>query len=603
MPVRPKAMLRPSLASTLPEELVDLVCWFVLEFSDEGEHQTVKTLCSLCLTARCFLPSAHRALFDDPTRALALRDWESSQAFLRTLLKRPELGRAVKHLDRLVDVHDSRVSDYEDLDESCTFEVWCLSLLRLCPNIESLAIYPYAPEVDWPSELAKLPRLSSLAIRPRRFGDGEPYEIDLDKYYDTLLAIDLNRFTSLRLDGIDEMAPPPRRVTIPTPHLSLGPRYLDIPLTYEDLLLDIESVRVIVIEPCDELEGLATWLPATVESLAYRPTWSRARARDFDCDRYPQLCYPLVGHAHFSALKTVVLEFVVFTFEYFADLVDKAPNLEIIDLTDSAWHSCEWHEGPREAETRLCGILNRLPHLKRLRLGFLALRARFGTMRQTYGYCRKRGIEFHWRPTMGPEPSEPLGEAEDAAQTVEESVGPDGAVPALVADHRFPLAIVWRDDMGVSGSKADEDDALDPFGHEMTVSEPPTPPMFDYEAERDAWEARALALAEVPRAPDVVLPYERASSASPDPSADIPPGEGRDYLSSPPASQRRFEPGYEALDLVDEEDDEPWLEWQDRADIAEADRQWREWSGPQGKGIDWNVEADWGGSNVCIQAC
>ncbi|GAA5996117.1 uncharacterized protein JCM10292_007404 [Rhodotorula paludigena] len=599
MPVRPKAILRPNLASTLPEELVDLVCSFVLEFSDK---EMVETLCSLCLTARSFLPSAHRALFDDPTRALALRDWESSQVFLRTLLKRPELGRAVKHLDRLVDVHDSRISDDDNLDESCTFEVWCLSLLRLCPNIESLAIYPYAPEVDWPDELANLGRLSSLAIRPRRFCDGELYEVDLDWYSDTLSKIDLNSIASLRLDFLEGIIPPARRVKIPTPRLSLGPLCYDIPLDYQSLPLDIESVRAIVIETRFEVHGLATWLPETVESLAYRPVWGRARARQFDCGHFAQLCYPLNGHAHWPALKTVVLEFVVFTFANFADLVDKAPNLENIDLTDSAWHPCEWYEGAREAETRLCGILTRLPHLKRLRLGFLALRARFGTMRQTYGYCRKRGIEFYWRPTIGPEPSEPQGEAEDAAQAVEESVGPDGAVPALVADHRFPLAIVWRDETGVSGSKADEDDALDPFGHEMTISEPSTPPMFDYEAVRDAWQARALALAEVPRSSDVVLPYERASSASPDSSADIPPGEGRDYVSSPAPSQRRFEAGYEALDLVDEEDDEPWLEWQDRADIAQADRQWSEWSGPQGKGIDWSVEADWGGPNVCSQA-
>ncbi|GJN88604.1 hypothetical protein Rhopal_001570-T1 [Rhodotorula paludigena] len=541
MPVRLKAMLRSSLASTLPEELVDLVCSFVLEFSDK---ETVETLCSLCLTARSFLPSAHRALFDDPTRSLSRRVGQHGMRFLECLLRRPALGGCIKRLDRLV-----RIENVADTggDDAGT-RVWYLAVMRHAPNLVSLAIFPDLA-FGWPEQLAKLSRLRCLAVQPRRRSNATWVEADVSNFRRFVDLLDLRCIYELELRDYDLVPYSLRPFRVPTPWLRLTSYEIE---DFDFFDLDLDS----------------------------------------PCHNNPHFLYPLFESASLPALTRVTLEYIWLDLRDFGDLVHKAPNLVHVDLVDSVWHSCEWLVDSACSDEILCNFVAHLLKLRRLRLGYLPLPKRHSSLRQTTYHCHAQGIELLWRSTIAPEVWSALADHALDYNTTPTGEGVDAAVPDEI-DQRFPLAILWRDDDDVRDSPACDEAALDPFGHDNVDPGAPTPPAFDNDVERDAWEAWVLALDETQSASlDGVLPYERASSASPDPSADIPPGEGRDYLFAPPASERRFEAEYEALDLVDEENDEPWLEWQERADIAEADREWSEWGGARSTRVECTDEVD-----------
>ncbi|GAA5996145.1 uncharacterized protein JCM10292_007421 [Rhodotorula paludigena] len=581
MPIRPKAMLRPSLASTLPEELVDLVCSFVLEFSDK---ETVETLCSLCLTARSFLPSAHRALFDDPTRALSRGVGQNGMRFLECLLRRPELGGCIKRLDRLVRIDN--VADFRGDDLGT--KVWYLAVLRHAPNIVSLAIFPDLA-FGWPEQLAKLPRLRSLAVQPRRWPNATWVEADISNFRQLVDLLDLRRIYELELRDYDLVPYSPRPVRVPTPWLRLTSYENDC---YDYLDLDLDSVRHLLLEPAPNGQVLWGRFSSALETLIFRPDVPRLPPDHQPCHDDRRFLCPLFSSAFLPALTGVTLEYIWLDLQNLVDLVHKAPNIVSLDLADSAWHQCEWLADPTHPDQVLCKLVTHLLKLRRLRLGYLPLPKRQSSLNQTAHHCQAQGIELEWRSTIAPE----VWSAE-ADHALDYDPTPTGeGIDAAVSDEidqRFPLAILWRDDEDVRDSPACDEAALDPLGHDNIDPGAPTPPAFDNDVERDAWEARVLALNETQSASlDGVLRHERASSASPDPSADIPPGEGRDYLFTPPASERRFEAEHEALDLVDEEDDEPWLGWQDRADIAEADREWSEWGRDRSTRIEWADEVD-----------
>ncbi|BGP45889.1 26S proteasome regulatory subunit 7 [Rhodotorula kratochvilovae] len=186
--------LGPHGLARLPEELVDLVCSFVRDFHVED---AVTTLSSLCLTSRQFLDPAHRALLYDPSRVLARREVEHAHLFLNRILGRPELGMYVKELEGLVDLFDNVPALSRDHELPVAFVNWAMSLLRCCPNLEAVAVWPDAA-VGWSEELERLPRLRHLTVQAR-FENEQYLEDDLGTAHSFLTSARLDHLSSLTL--------------------------------------------------------------------------------------------------------------------------------------------------------------------------------------------------------------------------------------------------------------------------------------------------------------------------------------------------------------------------------------------------------------------
>ena len=520
----------------LPEELVDLVCSFVVYFEVQGalgrlsfllvvhsaqkadsglvRADTVTTLCSLALTSRQFLEPARRALLHDPSRILSGRRPVHAEYLLHGIIRDPELGRQVKRLDGLVDLFDHDEELFEGRKPVFVFTNWVFTLMRSCPNLMSVVIWPDLAD-GFLDELARLPRLRHVGFQARY---SDYYEDEhMQNALETLRTICQQ---GLPLESISSAcdfytsephlfpAVAPRVPSVYLDHTGYGPSRVGNGIT-------LEHVR--------HLHLKAQWLfdmvrlPLGLETLILEqspPETRQVHRAVFDEDSCWSGLFSAPGA--FCALQHVRVAGVLVRTSGLAQLAAAAPNLERIELHRSLWDDIDLCRAEQDAA--LVEVLSRLPRLRFLHFGEVPHQGE--TILATRAYCRQVDIELEYRCEPVAHVATPTHEAQD--------------LPSPASD---------LDD--------DDDDDADPtFPSFPGLRRTPSP---------------------TPRPDDnnlLAAPTLRARTAA-----------AAQQYANAPAAPPHLEPGFQALDDgVDEELDEaaPWDGWGSACDLDEADRAWCE---------------------------
>ncbi|TNY17097.1 hypothetical protein DMC30DRAFT_420118 [Rhodotorula diobovata] len=312
----------------LPEELVDLVCAFVVDFDVK---YAIKTLCSLALTSRRLFEPAGRALWHDPSRILATRDAHSAHIFLGRVIRNPALGAHLKRLEGVVDMFICVPALSLDHDYPVVFTNWAFTLLQYCSNVTGLSVWP-DPEADWLGQLEHLPRLRHLTVQARH----PPVYFDDDDFFSYFNF--LAGASAVRLDS----------------------------LTLRDYYGPRGHTRWAVHLPVTRLE-LDRYGPQLDEDLIWGPEeWGELFAEP----------------RRFTNLRVVVLANVEIDVSGFEQLCAAAPTLERVDPRHGLWQACKCPGGTCPAascpdasmDVRLAEALPILPELRFLHIGELLCR-------------------------------------------------------------------------------------------------------------------------------------------------------------------------------------------------------------------------------------
>ncbi|GAA6055751.1 hypothetical protein JCM3770_006139 [Rhodotorula araucariae] len=540
-----RALLGLCGLARLPEELVDLVCSFVVRDSEVKDFVT--TLGSLCLTSRQFVGPAQRALLYDPSRILARRP------------ERPALGVHIKRLEYLVAIWDGAPALSFYHEDPIAFFNWAVSLVHHCLNLEAVAVWPDAA-VGWVEVLQNLPRLCHLVVQSR--GTEPELQADLATAPSFLASLRLDHLRSLTLwhIGCFPRCPEPA-LRLPVAHLILD----ECDLVNDELAIDFSTVRHLTLKPYDPQSSWCRGrLAPVLESFVftpglplsfYEPHWSN--------DWWSSFFRPAPA---LPSLTVVVLESVLVNLGAFEQVASVALHLQHIDLRGSTWDPDDWAASSfvLPADDRLVNVLSPLAHLRFLHLGLLPVCAE-GIL-DTQVFCRLQGIELEWRspvpvlPSPSPSPSPSLTPWRSLADSPAEHVdaesssgGDDESAPSWCRASR------WQ-------ASSDSDDSDDSSSASSASASSP------------ASLSRAT-FPRISRKPSLVRDSDDLAShwavlARP-PTAD------QVYLDAP-ADEARLEHGYQVGDEADEDIEgeayEPWRAWGEACDVGDADRAWRECS-------------------------
>ncbi|BGP45933.1 hypothetical protein JCM10450v2_001768 [Rhodotorula kratochvilovae] len=545
--------LGPHGLARLPEELVDLVCSFVRDFEVKD---AVTTLGSLCLTSRQFHAPAQRALLYDPSRILAKRHVQHAHLFLNRILRHPELGKQVKRLEGLVDLFDDVPALSLIHEEPVAFLNWAMCLLRHCPTLEAVAVWPDVA-AGWMAELDKLPRVRHLTVQGR-IADDQYLDDDLDASHSFLASARLDHLSSLTLRHLGHPADP-APVHLPVERLVVDKcDIFDVELT-----VDFNMVRHLSLKPSSPyVYPCRGRLQPVLESFTFQPKvpllhtcWSRwptERWSDFFTEA-PAL----------PNLTMVVLHSVDVDLEAFEQVTSVAHNLQHIELRDSVWVEDDWTIGfSPSPDDRLVDALHLLPRLRFLHLGTIPTSA--DGILDTQVYCRLHGVELEWRsplpelPSLAPSPLPPvagfgagLNENEQASRDSRASVSAARSSSPQQATSDAGDSDVNSHSSSYSSlsSSASSTASINRLTFPRITRTPSPFPVDDYLASYSSTLARTAADEQV-------------------------------YLAAPadePRLKRGYQAGDEADDDVEGEGYEPWHGWGEACDLAEADRAWEEY--------------------------
>ncbi|BGP37780.1 hypothetical protein JCM10449v2_001702 [Rhodotorula kratochvilovae] len=387
-------LLAPRGLGRLPEELVDLVCSFVRDFEVDD---TVTTLGSLCLTSRQFLTPAHRALLYDPSLVLAERDVEHAHLILHRILMRPELGQHVKRLEGLVELRPL------DFGPPPIFANWAISLLRCCPNLEAVVVWPDLV-TGWLSELAKLPRLRHLIVQVRCEDDewltGSP-----DPLPAFLASLNLDQLESLTLRHFNCPVSTPAPLRLPVVRLCLEQYAVADSDSAPDhhIGLDLCDVRRLTLRPSfNAMSVFPAGLPVRLETFILHPIFTSFARSYYPWVRWPAFEWRdmFIASSTLSNLTIIILKEVTVDLATFQLITSLARNLHRIEFRDSDWDEQEWtymsQSSNPSPDDHLVNALGYVPNLRFLHLG--AIPTRFAQdIHETQTHCMLHGIELEWR--------------------------------------------------------------------------------------------------------------------------------------------------------------------------------------------------------------
>ncbi|GAA5938735.1 hypothetical protein JCM3775_001977 [Rhodotorula graminis] len=585
--------LGPHGLAKLPEELVDLVCSFIVLFSDVQD--VITTLGSLALVSRQFLEPARRGLLYDPTRILATRSVEDAHTLLNRVIQQPTLGVQVKRLEGFVDLFDNVEALSLFHDHPPAFMNWAVTLMRLCPNTTAVSVWP-DPSAGWLAALASLPRLRHLTIASR---DAEMYdEDDLYRFTSFVEALPFARLESLALRGFyGPLSFYPDVVHLPVGQLELE-SYSD---DWATLQLCLNSVRHLTLRPGAFHLDMRTILPPALESFILRPQLSQVQRNTLDRWDACPWDYLFDVPRRFNSLRIVVLDSVVMHDVSFAALCQSAPNLERLELPNVVWHDC-WSSSA--SDSPVVDAIAGLPQLKFLHVGEVAHPP--CSILDTRVYCRLFDIELEWRgveleSTEAPRAASHPSEVSDGG--LEGSADQDEAMSTG--------GFGWPEGIGGWGADASSDYEawslvrsaelnFDLSFSSSTATSPSSPLLRLLTASSNS---STSLLAPTSHA----VPSPRLSP-SPTPTLDDDSLSGLVFARTAAAAQRyvaepashpHLEDGYQATDDgVDEGLDDEQVWEADECDVSEADREWREFD-DEGEdecvGRLWLVEAEWQG--------
>ncbi|GAA5853703.1 hypothetical protein JCM9279_000281 [Rhodotorula babjevae] len=387
----------PRGLARLPEELVDLVCSFVRLFDAPS---LIRTLCSLTLTSRRFLDPARRALLADPTWIFHTRKYDdddvavSAHQLLNYLVKQPEMGAHVQCLDYLSLLHWRLAHDF---GHDLAFDNWALSLLRLCPNLVGVMVWPTL-DFAWAEELARLPRLHRVYIMPRHESDW--YEHDAVVFHAFLATLPMSRIEKL---SFDTYKPPP------APPLSAPPRPVHLAglrleldacevKSWARAGLDVDELRALVISYADydvSAVGADLVLPAKLEQFVLQPEWDGHPVGSSCLNRFFSDWVQLFSDAaQCPILREVTLRSVPVDAASFAKVCAAAPNVVQLNMRNSRWRA-----DSAAAAAALDGTISRaiasLARLRWLHLGEVP--GGEAVLERTREWCERAGVTLVWQ--------------------------------------------------------------------------------------------------------------------------------------------------------------------------------------------------------------
>ncbi|GAA6004905.1 uncharacterized protein JCM10292_002554 [Rhodotorula paludigena] len=384
----------------------------------------------------------------------------------------------------------------------------------------------------------------------------------LPRYFVFLATLPLRGLRYLTLHNCEissTVLSPVPPVLLPLVDLELLDCYVASP-GYSAAPLDLRNVRRLWIEPATVGKNLQSLIPHDLEQLSYRPVRSRDGTDMLfsSPDRPRQWPCPVDSFKPFPRLTFLVLEFVRVDFARFQDIVTSCPNLQHLDLTDSIW--LEGGSVLRDSdfpEEGLACALEHVPQLRFLALGYIPFGRNyfFGEpvphVLQTA--CRQREIDFRWQRA---------------------ALSDGGSGSSAYRDDHFGFEHQDPDeDPSGQSNEGVADRAPQVSRNSLPSPSPSASSAWSFAGPDDstADSTNRYRLWNLPRVDRNPLDADDAPSA---PASLV---DGQEYVERE-ADEPRLEEGFQAREDEEglEEEAEPWREWADASDVAEADRMWRE---------------------------
>ncbi|GAA5885364.1 hypothetical protein JCM6882_009587 [Rhodosporidiobolus microsporus] len=521
----PPAVLS-SPAGRLSEEAMDLVCSFV-RAEEEDDRVMAKTLRALALTSRRWMPSAVRALWHDPSRALAER--KKALNVPNLFFRRPHQTVHVKALVRLPELFQAYCRE-EDPDTLVESENWFYGILRCCTNLTTIGVSYNMPFED-STNFKPLNRIRHLRLEPEQDASMPSYEYaELFKKLEegglqAIQELTISCFTCIVGDFTEKAL----LYRLPVTRLNLvGFHSCEGHLRQLLSTPNFPSLRHLDVEAHGDLLSCLDFFPPALQKFSFRPLEKDVSPDQiFSCGPFHPSMTLMPDLSHHPSLTSFTFENAILHLADLALIAAAWPALELVDLTDSIWRPLDW-VAPSYAHAfdALSSFLQNLPHLHFLSLGYLPLFSR------------------------------PLGPSFTSFFTLVDGRGLD-------LRYNFPLL---PDDDELEADEGARDDSG--FFDDETESEVDWQ-WITYQDGRILYGGYEQSLLEA---------FAADLQPSSSPSSPFRLADRQVYLDEPPVVPK-LEPNFQVdADEVEEEKeepDEPWRRWETDEDIAEADRRWQ----------------------------
>ncbi|GAA5830217.1 hypothetical protein JCM11251_001271 [Rhodosporidiobolus azoricus] len=520
--------VNPPPAMRLSEEAMDLICSFVRE--EEDDKVMTKTLRALSLTSFRWSDSAVRALWHDPSRALA---WQAEPHDLPNLLfKRPHRSALVRALLRLPVLYQELMIRRDYLLSGVEVENWYLGIIRSCPRLETVAISGNMPYKD-PEHCRPLKGIRHILLQP---DDGDPWR---ELYTNLCLTIEPQALPDVRestidgfecglLDGFFPDDPP--LYGLPVTHLNLT-NLFSCQQHLHSLLVapHLPSLRHLSIEARYMSFASLDFLPHDSLSFSFR---SNFYYTTYNAHRIVNM--PVLPHR--PNLTSFTFQRLRLKLNDLASLTAAFPALAHIELSDSTWSEQDWQAPHYVAAFRaLSSLVKDLPNLHFLSVGYLPLylRPRGAAFIQFFRLVDERGLDLRYKFPVVPDKEQEEDEGHEVTRSDFED--DSGDREEYVEAHPEPdwSWISFENGRVLFGGFADERTFLeDDF---TKLSRPSSPAAFFRLSDKQAYVDEA--------------PVE-------------------------PKLERDFQVEDEGIEEEKDSDDEPWRRWETEEDVGVADQRW-----------------------------
>ncbi|GAA5830230.1 hypothetical protein JCM11251_001277 [Rhodosporidiobolus azoricus] len=489
-----------------------------------------KTLLALALTSFRWSDSAVRALWHDPSRALA---WQAEpHDLLNLLLKRPHRSALVRALRRFPALHRELMMRWNFTVPSVEAENWYLGVFRSCPRLNTVALSDDMPFVD-PDYGSPLKGIRHILLQP------EDDDTDGEYYADLCLAMTPQALPDVRqltinffnCDLLDGFPHDPPLYGLPIIHLNLTDcHWCEQHFKSFYAAPHFPSLRHLSIKACYRSFSSLDFLPLNLKSF----TFLREDGL-MPVGAYTRVSMPVLAHR--PNLTSFTFNRLQLNLHDLASLAAAFPALAHLELSDSTWSKQVWSQPYYvTAFHALSSLVGNLPDLHFLSLGYLPLYSRpcgAGFIR-FFRTVDERGLDLRYKFPVVPEEEKEEEEEDDVPHSDfgDESVFREGYVQAYTEP---------------SWSWISFENGRVLFG--------------EYEDERTFLEDNSTG-------------FSRPSS----PSAFFRLSDKQTYVDEEPVEpklERDFQVEDEEIEEEKDSDDEPWRRWETEEDVVEVDERWR----------------------------
>ena len=301
----------------------------------------------------------------------------------------------------------------EDFGADMAFDNWALSLLRLCPNLTAVMIWP-ALDFGWADELARLPRLRRVYVMPRH--ESDLYDQDEVAFHAFLATLPMSRIEKLSFDTYKPPPAPP--LSAPPPPVRLAGLHLELDdcrvTNWARAGLDDDDLRALLFSYADYEPGAVgadLVLPAKLEQFVLQP--------ESDTHPFGSSCFSrfvgewvqlFSGAAQRTNLREVALRAVPVDAASFAKVCAAAPNVIQLNMRDSRWR-VDSAASAAALDGMIVRAIGPLAHLRWLHLGEVP--GGEAVLERTRAWCERAGVTLVWQSV--PLPREEAGAGASAS--------------------------------------------------------------------------------------------------------------------------------------------------------------------------------------------